>query len=386
MKTVLYIQGPGETTISQLKLAGARKGLEGSGYQLHKVTLCDDSLREIGPLTSFWDARGLIVDCRGRLPPVNERRHGQPPLVFLDVARAFASSRHSSVSIDVRGICHLATRELLSLGCLSYGYAGYDPDVPWSEERKRLFARALKLNGHDLDAFALSPTSVRPTVFYSRLKSWILKAPKPLGIFAADDSYALHVYSVIRKMKLRMPSQVALIGIDNEDSAVDVAGLTSVQLDFQKGGRLAAELLLRQIRHPRAAAERRFFGPVQLLRRSTTRQFRSRSENIASILSRIRAQSPRGLTAREVATWMPGSRRLAEMAFRRATGRSILEEITSARLARARELLAGTAYPVGEVAELCGYRTSNAFRNAFRAATGHTPRDWRTGNRESTAT
>ena len=374
---MLYIL-PGPMTPSiQLKITGARQRLESAGFKLHKILTTDCTSREISRLTSFWSASGLIVDCGGMHPPVSDRLCERQPIVFLDVAQSFSSARCSSVSYDIRATCNLAARELISLDCASYGFAGYGPDAPWSEERRRVFAQALRLNNRAMESFEQNPLRMKATLFYNRLKKWILNMPKPAGIFAADDSYALHVHSVLGNLGLHIPSDVALLGVDNETSAVSAAGLSSIQLDFREAGRLASELLLKNIADPHTPPRKLHFGPVQLLKRSSTRKLASPKHHFVSILERIRESSPRGLTAKEVASWIPGSRRMAEISFRKATGRSILEEITVARTERAKELLVNTAYSIEEVRVLSGYRTQNAFRNAFKALTGLTPRDWR---------
>lgn len=377
VKTVLYLQSAKDTVCSQLKFSGARHRLVSAGVSLRKVFSEKYHAADLRDLLSFWNAQGLIVDCRGHRPPVAERALPDVPVVYLDMAREFETTRRLSVSYDIRATCHLAARELLQLDCAAYAYAGYGRDVPWSEERRRVFAKALQLNGRALDVFSLDPSTVRPSAFYRPLSSWLDALPKPCAVFAADDAYALHVLSTAQNLKLRIPGDVAILGVDDESSDLTTPGISSIRLDFQAAGRLAAEMLLERLAHPDLPAESRHFGPVQLLRRGSTRKLHKTEEDFAALLERIRDRAPFGLTAAEVASWIPGSRRLAEFRFREATGHSILEEITSARIDRAKELLVSTDSPIGEISDRCGYRTVNAFRDAFKSLTGKTPRDWR---------
>ena len=71
------------------------------------------------------------------------------------------------------------------------------------------------------------------------------------------------------------------------------------------------------------------------------------------------------------------SRRNAEIRFKRTTGHSILQELLSARIERAKTLLSQTSLPIPEIAASCGYKFPAHFRNAFRAATGLNPLAWR---------
>ena len=68
---------------------------------------------------------------------------------------------------------------------------------------------------------------------------------------------------------------------------------------------------------------------------------------------------------------MKGARRTAEMRFREATGHSILEEIISVRMLRAKELLmSDSTRPIKIVAQMCGYASETAFRKVYTARLG----------------
>ena len=377
MATILYLTMSRATTCAQLKLSGAHQRLVRDGHSVRQVSLANCRPADLRDLVEFWNARGLIVDCGGHRPAVNAKRLPDIPVVYLDIAREFAASSIFSVSYDIRATCHLAARELLSLNCATYAYAGYGKGVPWSEERKRVFTQALRLNGHVAKTFELNPATNNPSAFYRELTAWLQRIDKPAGILAADDAYAVHLHSVAQNLKLRIPADVAILGVDNDASLLATPGISSIQLDFLEAGKLSADLLLTRMANPALKPTSRHFGPVQLLRRSSTRKLHGPEGSFQAILQQIREQAPHGLSAAQAAALFPGSRRSAEIRFREATGHSILAEITVARIDRAKELLANVDFPIGEIAELCGYRTFNAFRDAFRSQTGSTPRDWR---------
>ena len=378
MKTILYLQSPNVTNCSRLKITGAQQRLLPAGFNLRRVAVERCTRSELKSLLEFWDAQGLIVDCRGHRPPISGSGLPDLPVVYLDMARKFESPQRLSITYDIRATCHLAAQELLTLECAAYGYAGYGPGVPWSAERRRIFEKALRLNGHETRTFDLDPSGVRPSTFYSRLSAWLQNLPKPCGVLAADDAYALHVHSAAQNLGLRIPADVAILGVDDESSSLATPGISSIRLDFQEAGRLAAELLLEKLAHPGSSPTSRHFGPVQVLRRGSTRKLRQTRGDFTDILERIRKEATAGVSAAEVASWLPGSRRLAEIRFREATGHSILEEIAAARIDRAKVLLVSTDSPIGEIADRCGYRTANAFRDAFKSVTGMAPREWRT--------
>ena len=68
------------------------------------------------------------------------------------------------------------------------------------------------------------------------------------GIFAANDAFAVHVLSVLRQMKCRVPEEVAVCGYGNEPSTeVTFPALTTVNKDGYRVGNIAAGLLIRRI-------------------------------------------------------------------------------------------------------------------------------------------
>jgi len=83
-----------------------------------------------------------------------------------------------------------------------------------------------------------------------------------------------------------------------------------------------------------------------------------------------------------VAAVMGLQRRMAEIVFRRETGRSIYEEILEVRLERAENLLRNPHQDITAVAQLCGWKSSAAFRAAFCARHGVSVRAWRQKQRK----
>jgi transcriptional regulator GlxA family with amidase domain len=58
-------------------------------------------------------------------------------------------------------------------------------------------------------------------------------------------------------------------------------------------------------------------------------------------------------------------------------GRSVQEEITRVRMARAQALLRDTVSPMPEVAKACGYRSAAVLSKVFRREVGTTPTGYR---------
>ena len=78
-----------------------------------------------------------------------------------------------------------------------------------------------------------------------RLAAWLRGLPKPLGLMACNDVRARHVLEAGRTIGVRVPEDVALIGVDNDEvfCALAAPSLSSIVLDTYQTGYAAAALL-----------------------------------------------------------------------------------------------------------------------------------------------
>ena len=63
--------------------------------------------------------------------------------------------------------------------------------------------------------------------------------------------------------------------------------------------------------------------------------------------------------------------------FRRITGITIMDYVTELRIRTAKNLLRQTVFPIGEIAEACGFSDASAFCHAFKKTAGISPRAYR---------
>ena len=69
--------------------------------------------------------------------------------------------------------------------------------------------------------------------------------------------------------------------------------------------------------------------------------------------------------------------RTAESRFKTATGRRIIDEIVSVRLAHVFDLLKKPNQTIEPIANLCGWSSSIYLKRLFKARTGLTMSEWR---------
>ena len=176
-----------------------------------------------------------------------------------------------------------------------------------------------------------------------------------------------------------MPNDLAIIGVDNDPEICERSNptLTSILLDHERAGYLAAQLLNEKMVSPRRKVKGTTFGPVCVYHRQSTFAYSRKDDWVSVALKLIRRNACDGLKAKDVILEMGCSRRLAELRFREVTGHSVLEEILSVRIERAKYLLEHSEKSIAEVAKNCGYGSANALRKVFLAETGKNPLAWR---------
>ena len=149
------------------------------------------------------------------------------------------------------------------------------------------------LGDTDLPEYSIHPVSLRLSGFRQALKETRIKIPEtfvrlapysqeqtrqvakellnllnpPTAIFAATDFQALGVLKAARKLEIKVPEQLAVIGFDDLDIA-EYADLTTISQNLDESGRLAVELLLAQIESP-SRPPRHVKLPLSLIERQT---------------------------------------------------------------------------------------------------------------------
>ena len=77
-----------------------------------------------------------------------------------------------------------------------------------------------------------------------RLAYWLSEAPKPLGLMAANDARARHVLEACRRLGLRVPEDVALVGFDDAPLSRHLSPpLTTVRAPIAEAGAEATRQL-----------------------------------------------------------------------------------------------------------------------------------------------
>lgn len=283
---------------------------------------------------------------------------------------------------DNVAVGHLGAEHFIERGYRHFGFSGF-ADLIWSGERRDGFVEALTLAGLGCDVLDVEyPGDLTP--FWdakqnTALSAWLRRLPKPIAIMACNDMRALQVVSAAKNAGLLVPEEVAVLGANNDTIRCELADppLSSVATNaFQSGYQAAEQLAQMMAGEPAAAAERRI-EPLGVVTRQSTDILAMGDKNVAAAISFIREQACRGISVEDVLRHAFASRSQLEKKFRRFIGRSPQAEIRRVQVAKIRQLLFETNFPLKKIAELAGFEHVEYMCVVFKRLTGNSPGEYR---------
>lgn len=292
----------------------------------------------------------------------------------------------SVVQLDEQAIGRMAAEHLIGRGYRQLAY--FAPrDADWSEPRGAGFRAEAAARGLRV----IESSAVRDTgsVYRSRrrrtsteLHRALQALPTPCGIFAGHDIAACYIVQAARDLALRVPSQLAVVGADDDPIANAAAGLavSTIRLPFREVGWQAAAMLDRKMQR-RKTWNPRPLAPVGLVTRTSTHAFMTPDPLLrrAQAIVEDRRGDSRRLTVGGLVRALRTTEVTLAQRFRRHLRTTPAAYILQRRIEYAKELLREGRLNVEEVAASCAFHDSSYFAAVFKRVTGTTPGSWRPG-------
>jgi LacI family transcriptional regulator len=212
-----------------------------------------------------------------------------------------------------------------------------------------------------------------------RLVKWLSGLPTPIGLFAVTDYRARQVLDACRQIGLRVPQQVAVIGVDNEEViCVHVQPqLTSVARNNQQEGYIAAAMLDQLLRGKKVEELEKMVPPLGVVPRESTETVAFKDARLCQAVEYLNQHIEDPIGVQELASHVGVSRRWMEYAFRDALGESPYQYIRHRRLKRAAHLLEEEpSVKIYQVARRTGFTSAKQLSMAFGQQFGQTPREY----------
>ncbi|MBR1608107.1 MAG: substrate-binding domain-containing protein [Kiritimatiellae bacterium] len=353
---------------------------------------------DFGRWIDFWHPDGLLVDPDYAHEALADKAARALPTVIWDAAKTPGLPlRCAKVVSDSRAVADAAVRELLRTGHQNLAFVPALGDPPYSMEREAAFRSSAAAFGRQALVYHPAAAATRRRAapdaagFQSGLSRFLASVCGTCGVFAANDPTAVLVMKACESSGLRVPEDVAIVGVDDTAEYCEHSDptISSIRVDIERGGREGAALLAalaggsgKPDRKPRngmrdSAGRIAQYGVQAVVRRASTTVLHVQDSRVKFAVEWIRRHACERMGVAKVVAAMGCSRRLADLRFRQATGRSILDEIHARRLERAKELLEFTDIPIDDIPSRCGYVPGPYLGILFKRVTGATMRNWR---------
>ena len=331
-------------------------------------------MSEIGDLNN-WQGDGIIASVESAAEAAMLLAPGLPVVDISGGARNPAMSLVSNDNIDIGS---MAGEYFLGNGFLHFAFCAAEGSG-WSDDRLLGFSQTTETKRlGDMGLFARPMSWWHSPEFSRELSDFLVSQKHPLALFAANDIIGLNVVGSCRLAGLRVPEDVAILGVDNEELLCSLSRppLSSIAFDRHEIGKHAAECLEKLIESRDITPATVKIPALQLVERASSAIIPVDDPLVADALSLIRREAIKGLAANDVIRALFTSRRNLERRFTRAMGCSILEKIHRTRIDHAKTLLRESDLPVAKIAGMCGFTSVNRFTVAFSKITGMSPREY----------
>ena len=280
------------------------------------------------------------------------------PKVVMDIHSAVIEERRDDfvfIGNDGAAIGREAARYLVGQGIhRAYAFLHNPSVMEWSRARFAAFRDTLRDHGFwCAELFDVAA---------------VAKLPRPVAVLAANDDRAFELLEFLRTRRLRVPQDVAVLGINNDVLICENGHprLSSLQPDFEEEGHLAARTLDEMMAGRPPAGRILSVGVKTIVRRESTAELSHAGRLVSKAVAFIERHALDGIGVKDVVAHLKCSRRLADLRFRQLQGQSILDAITTRRLDEVKRRLLDTRDPIDAISAACGYSNPNYLKNLFK--------------------
>lgn len=284
-------------------------------------------------------------------------------------------------------IGRMAADHLIERGFRQFAFCGFT-GTDWSDLRRAGFERRVAESGFPFQAFENPHPSQEPAgsggdwnVKRSKenLKTWLRSLPKPLGMMACNDSRGWRVLACCRDLNLRVPDELAVIGVDNDEIFCELSTipLSSVIINARQIGYEAAALLDQLMADNIISKRVPLLKPVTVAERRSTDALAVEDPRLKTATNLIREHACEGLDVTAVLKAVRMSRKAFERQFVTIFGRTPKAEILRVRLKRVSQLLAESNWKLAKVASEAGFQNPEHMCRLFKKKFGITPGQFR---------
>lgn len=326
-----------------------------------------------------WDGDGVIgmVSAPADLGVVKAL-----PCPVVNLSGAIANPGLPRVRVDYERAGELAAEHLLNRGFERFAFYGLK-DVYFARSCLDGFRSRVERHGARCCVYEDPPTFgvARPWKHdRDALAKWLKSLELPIGLMASHDPRAVMVVQACRRVGLRVPEDVAVIGFNNDIQSCEFCDppLTSVARPGGKIGFEAAALLDRLIGGAAPPEQDILFPPEGVVERASTNTVAVDDHQVLGQAIRyIQQHIGQSIGVEDILRHVDVSRRWLEMAFKQKLHTSPHAYISQERVKKAKTLLAQPRkLRLKQVALDCGFSSTRQMSAIFERHTGMSVRDY----------
>ncbi|MDX1682658.1 MAG: helix-turn-helix domain-containing protein, partial [Phycisphaeraceae bacterium] len=251
-----------------------------------------------------------------------------------------------------------------------------------SNEQQQGFADRVESAGHTALSCVLDSGKTDQLIreIGDRLEAF----PKPVAVMTWLDYVARFTASVASDLGLRLPRDLAIIGVNNNrwNSLMAEEEISSIQFDEYRLGYTAAVTLDRVMRGDDVEPVQRI-PPLRVVARRSTDMVFSEDPIVADALQYVHDHTSEGISVEDVLVEVQCSRSTLDRRMKAAVGCTAREAIIRSRVEKAKQMLTTTDANTESIAWHCGFEHPPRLFEAFKRVTGMTPGTYRQSMRHT---
>ncbi|WP_276371282.1 DNA-binding transcriptional regulator [Chryseolinea sp. H1M3-3] len=324
-----------------------------------------------------WEADGIIGQFYND-EEVEKFTKANIPVIAQDFKERFTDIPNITGAYKETG--RLGADYFLKKGFKNFAFYGFG-NIVWSRERAEGFEERIQEAGFNVHYYEQTNSHSTDLWYYkpSALSDWLKSLPKPIALMTCDDNQGHHITEAAKHAGIRIPDEVAVLGVDNDEMVCDLSDppLSSIELDSEKSGYEAARLMEQMIEEKTCHAPDIIVKATQVVTRHSTDIFASKDKYIVSALKYIHCNLDKNLKVDQVLKEVPLSRRSLEKRFILTTGYPVYEYIYNQRIEKFTQKLLETDMTIFEIALDLGLSDSKNIARQFKQIKGLTPMEYR---------
>lgn len=274
--------------------------------------------------------------------------------------------------VNDKSVGEAAVQELQRLAVKHWAYVGLK-DVAWTR------ARGEALINHPAVVHALEVTAAECLGWSGvlRLAQWLKKVPKPIGVFSCSDSMGLMVMQACHYAGIKVPQEVAVIGVDNDVQLCRSSDptLSSIDLNASDVGMRAAWQMAGMLGLP--TSEEPIIRAPRLVARESSHEVDRNFLAYQKSLEWLQMNALRGPSVEEIAAAVGLSRRGLERVFAQFGKQSPAAVMRIYRMLEIEKLLKLENVIIERIAQQAGFTDAACLSNFVKRQTGKTPNELR---------